>query len=88
MISIVGPFDPKCDVSQVDQFGWLDLRKAYVEGVVQGDLVVDEEGFNDIEDARAIVGKPRDVFEAMEMGTWLGTRTAAAAPSSEKDNAE
>lgn len=89
MISIVKPFDSSKDVCEVDQFGYLDLRKAMIDGVVKGDLVVDESSYNDIDDPRAIVGRPLDQFDAMEKGISLLKGVAAAeAASSSTDNAD
>lgn len=61
-------FNPKVDIAEVDQFGYVDLNDAFRNGVVRGDLSVVDEDYNDIEDPRLVGAKPRDSFEAIEMG--------------------
>ena len=60
-------FDKNRDVQEVDQFGFVDLVKAFQNGYVPGDLEGDDSAYNDIEDPSSIVGKPHDPFEAMRM---------------------
>lgn len=61
-------FNPKVDIAEVDQFGYVDLNDAYRNGVVRGDLSVIDEDYNDIENPNEVGFKPRDAFEAIEMG--------------------
>lgn len=61
-------FNPDVDLQEVDQFGYVDLNDAFINGVVRGDLSVDEENFNDIEDPKSVGAKPRDALEAIELG--------------------
>lgn len=61
-------FDPSVDVSEVDQFGFVDLNDAFRSGTVQGDLAPVEEDYNGIDKASDVGSKPRDNFEAVEMG--------------------
>lgn len=61
-------FNPDVDVQEVDQFGFVDLNDAFLNGCVRGDLSVNEEDYNDIDDPRMVGAKPRDTFEAIELG--------------------
>lgn len=61
-------FNPEVDVQEVDQFGFVDLNDAFRNGCVRGDLSVNEESYNDLDDPRIIGAKPRDTFEAIELG--------------------
>lgn len=61
-------FNPESDISEVDQFGFVDINKAFQNGYVPGSnssTTLDFDG-TDI-DPSAIIGKPSDVFEAMRM---------------------
>lgn len=78
-------FDSKCDVQQVDQFGFVDLNRSINEGFVPADLVVNPDSFDGEEvDPESIVGRPRDTFEAMRIQEEL----AAGIKSHEKSVAE
>lgn len=56
------------DIAPVDQFGYVDLGEAFINGVVSPfDGAVDE-AFNQIEDPKSILGAPRNLFDAFELG--------------------
>ena len=74
-------FDPIVDLKEVDQFGYIDLRQAITDGFVPASAQVESDGYNDIEDLGSIVGKPSDVFEAMQYGVSVQN-------SSSSDNGE
>lgn len=61
-------FNPDVDLHEVDQFGYVDINEAFYSGSVIGDLNVDEQSYNDIDDPRSVGFKPRDHFEAIEYG--------------------
>lgn len=67
-------FDPVKDISEVDQFGYVNLVEALENGVIQSTLKIDDLGFNDIDDPASIMGKPRDVFEAYKMASVIHDR--------------
>lgn len=67
-MEIFSKFDPRSDVREVDQFGYVDINDAFRNGSVKGDLTIDEETYNDIDDPRNVGPKPRDSFEAIELG--------------------
>lgn len=60
-------FNSDRDLQEVDQFGYIDLVKAFQNGYVPGDVESVAENYNDIENPESIIGKPRDCFEAMRM---------------------
>lgn len=82
MIAVLTPFDPKRDLQDVDQFGFVDLHHAIENGVVPSDLSVSEDVYNGIDDPRSIMGKPRDVFEAMQFGHVISVKSENNAPTS------
>ena len=64
-------YNPLKDVSQVDQFGFVDISYVLTTGNVPGDLSVKDDEYNGIDDPRSIVGKPSDVFDALSMSASL-----------------
>lgn len=60
-------FNPEVDLQEVDQFGFIDLVKAFQNGYVPGNNNSSQLEFTDCEDPSAILGKPTDAFEAMRM---------------------
>lgn len=65
-------YNPDRDLQDVDQFGYIDLNRAYVEGVVLGDTKSDARQYNNIEDPRSIIGRPDDTFDALMMAQRYG----------------
>lgn len=61
------PYNPKKDIKPVSQEGWLDLKKAYANGVVPGDLDIDEASYNDIDNPSHVGSMPRDPFQAQRL---------------------
>lgn len=59
-------FDPVKDISPVDQFGFIDLKSALATGVVPSQLPDSDLDYNGIDNPEAVLGKPRDIFEAMD----------------------
>lgn len=59
--------NPDTDIAEVDQFGFVDITKAFQNGYVPGDNSSVSLEFDDCDDPSAIIGKPSDAFEAMRM---------------------
>lgn len=66
------------DLAEVSQHGAVDLSELLSHGVVPSDLNVVAESFNDIEDPKAVYGRPSDQFEAISMSKTLTARAKAA----------
>lgn len=60
-------FNPETDISEVDQFGFINITKSIQNGYVPGTNSSVQLEFDGCDDPSAIVGKPSDVFEAMRM---------------------
>lgn len=60
-------YNPVVDLKPVDSFGFLDLASAYVNKTVPSDTVTQDSEYNGIDDPSKILGKPRDVFDALRM---------------------
>lgn len=72
-------FDPLMDIEEVDQFGFVDLREAFLNGSVPGDIVADETKYNGIEDPDAVGSRADDQFAAIRNAQALTAAEAAAA---------
>lgn len=74
-------FDPKRDIDEVIQEGYLEIRDCLEHGIVPGDLsLTDDDEGNGIEDPSRIAGHVRDVFHAERERSRL-SKSAPAAPS-------
>ena len=64
-------FDPIRDKTPVSQTGFIDLKSAMVNNVIPSQIADTEDSYNGIEDPVSILGKPRDVFEAIDMQSHI-----------------
>lgn len=64
-------FDPIKDIAPVEQFGFVDLKNALANSVVPSVMADAESDYNGIENPDSVLGKPSDVFEAMDMQAAL-----------------
>lgn len=76
-------YNPVVDLKPVDAFGFLDLASAYVNKTVPSDTVTQETEYNGIDDPASILGKPRDVFDALRMQDRIAKVTAEKAEKAE-----
>lgn len=60
-------FNPVRDKETVSVSGFVDLKSAYVNRTIPADMASSIDEYNGIEDPESILGKPRDVFEALDM---------------------
>lgn len=82
-------FDPHKDICEVSQTGFVDLVDAFENNTIAGDLMVDADKFNGIEDPNSILGSPRDNFEAAHYReTLAGYKAPSNNPSGGSDNVE
>lgn len=78
------PFDPVRDLHPVDQFGFIDLKTALDASVVPSQMPESDTDYNGIEEPQQILGKPRDIFEAID--TQNAIEAAASASSEQKQD--
>lgn len=83
MIAVLRDFDKVKDMQEVDQFGFVDLPKAYSQGVVSSDLKVETGKMNGIEHPESIFGKPSDEFDAIRMNQVVRERGTESKLSSD-----
>lgn len=74
-------FDPVRDIAPVDQFGFVDLKLALDSSVVPSQMPGSDSDYNGIEEPEQILGKPHDIFEAIDSQKAL--QEAAASANSE-----
>lgn len=67
MIALIREFDKVKDMSEVDQFGYVNLPQAYVSGSIDGHINPDISAMNHIEDPGSIIGRPSDEFDAIAL---------------------
>lgn len=60
------PFDPVRDIAPVDQFGFIELKDALANSIVPSQMPESETDYNGIDEPDKVLGKPRDIFEAMD----------------------
>lgn len=75
-------YDPIRDLHPVDQFGFIELKSALDESVVPSQMPESDSDYNGIEDPQQILGKPRDIFEAID--SQKAVEAAASAASEQK----
>lgn len=82
-------YDPVHDISSVDQVGFVDLHDAFVNASIPGDLSVNEESYNGVDDPASLVGRSADVFEAFRKASAVKSAEAAnAAKATPEGNGE
>lgn len=77
----VAVFDSSCDVSEVDQFGFLDLRQSFLTGTVEGSLAPTDDNCNGIEDPGSLLNAPKDQFEAIRQAQAVAKAASKNAPA-------
>ena len=82
--SKVCDFDKRRDLQEVEQTGFVNLVQALGHNVIDGNLELDDEKFNGIEEPAAILGRPKDGFDAMHYReTISGYKAPSNNPSGE-----
>lgn len=65
-------YNPSKDLHCVDPLSaGIDLRSAYVNGVVPGNVTSADMDFNDVEDPSSMMNHPADAFEAMRQSEYV-----------------
>lgn len=59
-------FDPVRDLTPVDQHGFTDLKSALANSCVPSVMPDSDVDYNGIDNPDSILGKPRDIFEAID----------------------
>lgn len=78
-------YSPARDLSPVSQTGFVDLKNAFANNSIPSQIVGAETDYNGIDDPACILGRPSDVFEAMEMESYV--KSVGTSSKSETDSA-
>lgn len=78
-------FDPVRDITPVDQVGYIDLKFALANSCVPSQLPGSDLDYNGVDDPKAILGTPSDIFEAVDMQD-AAEAAASDANSSDEQN--
>lgn len=76
-------YDPVKDIAPVDQFGFVDLRDAFEHSCIPGDLSVNVEDYNGVDDPSSLLGRSSDVFEAYRKAEYVKSAESAAKAKAE-----
>lgn len=79
VLEVQFPYNPLRDLNPVDQVGFVDLRDAYVNHSLPGNLSVTLEDYNGVDDPSSLIGCSRDVFEAYRKAQYVKLRENAEA---------
>ena len=77
-------YDPLKDVCEVDQFGFVDLAEAFQTGTIASNLTIEDLTFTEIDDPKAVSGKPRNTFEFIDAGVAIAQQEGVQSKSSAK----
>lgn len=80
------PFDPVRDLAPVEQFGFIELKDALANSIVPSQMPESDTDYNGIEEPEKVIGKPRDVFEAID-AQKAAEQIASSSSEGEKDDA-
>lgn len=64
-------YDKRCDLHEVDQFGFLNLRDVYENGTVDGAMSFEAEKYNGVSDPSVLLSRPKDQFEALRQTSYI-----------------
>lgn len=79
-------YDPVRDLAPVDQFGFIELRSALSEGVVPSQMPDSDVDYNGVDEPQKVLGKPHDIFEAIDAQKALEAAAAASPDEGGKDD--
>lgn len=78
-------FNPLKDLSSVSQTGFVDLKNAFANNCIPSQITGADTDYNGIDDPSSILGRPSDIFEAMDMESYV--KSVGSSNNSEKDSA-
>lgn len=70
-------YNPIRDIQAVSQDGFADLKAAFAEGFVPGEVAPSDTDYDGNEEPESIIGRPANTFEAIHMVESLKAAKAA-----------
>lgn len=80
-------YDPVRDLKPVEQFGFIDLKTALDSSIVPSQMPESETDYNGIDEPAQVLGKPRDIFEAIDTQKALEAAASSAGDEPAKEDA-
>lgn len=78
-------FNPARDLKEVEPFGFIELKNAFVERCVPSQIGESESDYNGIDNPESILGRPSDVFDALRAADELDRLAADANKNDQTD---
>ena len=75
--------DPSVDLHAVNPLGEVNLRKAFLNGSVEGMVSFSDESFNGVQDPDSLLPRPKDAFERIRQGQYVRESLRAAQADAE-----
>lgn len=76
-------FNPVFDISPVDQVGFLDLRKAYESGVIEGNFNISDDSYNNAS-PDDLMHRPDDIFSGFRQRDYVKSALSVSEAQSQK----
>lgn len=74
-------FNSKCDLHDVDQFGFIDITSAFESGSIPSSVEPTDDMYNGIDSPDGILGRPSDIFEAYRMNDFIQSSSGVSSSS-------
>lgn len=80
-------FNKQRDLQEVEQFGFVDLNKAYDKGVIEGSVSLVDESFNGVVNPATLIPRSHDVFDSLRKARYV-RETLKKLSAKEQENVE
>lgn len=81
-------FEPRVDLQEVEQFGFIDLRDSFEKGIVSGAASFEQFDFNEVSEPGALIGRAQDSFESLRQAQYVHEQLSHAKNKQNKQTAE
>lgn len=78
-------FNPDVDLQDVDQFGFVDLNKAFETGVIPAVIPFTDESYNGVLNPSTLMHRAQDVFEATRAAQYVKDTLSLLSVQEKKD---
>lgn len=76
-------YNPNRDISPVNPEGVINLKDAFVNGLIPADVAVGDSEYDNNDNPRSIIGRPANEFEAIHMRETLVNLATSESKGSE-----
>ena len=79
-------YNPVSDLHCVDPLSsGIDLRSAYVNGAVPGNVTASDMDYNDVDDPSSMMNRPSDAFEAIRQSDYVKSSVSSKKAEAKTD---